>query len=97
MAQLESLCLATDHVVGFVNARGTVPVARLHDILNRVREVALHGVRHGAAMALAAAQVHSDHDLRLLPRGALVTGYPRDYERLVDDFSDAANSVVLTS
>ena len=54
-AQLESLCLAMDHAVGFVNARGAVPVARLHDILNHVREVALHGVRHGAAMALAAA------------------------------------------
>ena len=58
-AQLESLCLATDHATRFVNARGAAPVARLHDIPNRVREVALHGVPHGAAMALAAAQVHS--------------------------------------
>ena len=96
-AQLESLCSAADHVAGFVNARGAVPVVHLHDISNRVREVTLHGVHHGAAMALAAAQVHSGHDLRLLPHGALVTGYPRDYERLVKDFFDAANSVVLTS
>ena len=44
-----------DHAVGFVNARGAVPVVRLHDIPNRVREVALHSVRHGAAMALAVA------------------------------------------
>ena len=84
-------------MVGFINARGAAPVARLHDILNRVREVALHGVRHGAAMALAAAQVHSGHDLWLLPHGALVTEYPEDYERLVEDFFDAANSVALTS
>ena len=69
----------------------------MHDISNRVREVALHGVRHGAAMVLAAAQVHSGHDLRLLPRGAPATRYPGDYERLVEDFSNAANSVVLTS
>ena len=48
-------------------------------------------------MALAAAQVHFDHDLQLLPHGALVTGYPGDYERLVEDFFDAANSVALTS
>ena len=96
-AQLESLCLATDHAVGFVNARGAALVACLHDILNRVREVALHGVRHGAAMALAAVQVHSGRDLRLLPHGALVTGYLGDYERLVEDFFDAANSVALTS
>ena len=48
-------------------------------------------------MALAAAQVHSGHDLRLLPHGAPATRYPRDYERLVEDFSTAANSIVLTS
>ena len=96
-AQLESLRLAADHAVGFVNARGAVLMVRLHDIPNRIGEVALHGVHHGAAMALAAAQVHSDHDLRLLPHGAPATGYPRDYDRLVEDFSDTANSVVLTS
>ena len=96
-AQLESLQLAAEYAVGFVNARGDVPIVRLYDIPNRVREVALHGVRHGAAMALAAAQVHSNHDLRLLPRGTLVRGYLRDYERLVEDFFDAANSIALTS
>jgi len=85
-----------DHVVGFVNAKGAVLVVRLHDIPNRVREVALHDVRHGAAMALAAAQVHSDHDLRLLPHGASVIGYPGGYEQLVEDFFDATNSVALT-
>ena len=52
-----------DHAARFVNARGVVPVVRLHDIPNHVREVALHGVRHGAAMALAAAQAHSGHNL----------------------------------
>ena len=53
--------------MGFVNARGAIPMVHLHDILNRVREVALHGVRHGAAMALAAAQARSGHELLLLP------------------------------
>ena len=67
--QLESLRLATEHVVGFINARGAIPVVRLHNILNHVREVALHGVRHGAAMALASAQAHSSHELRFLPHG----------------------------
>ena len=51
--QLESLRSAADHAMGFLNARGTVPVVCLHDIPNRVREVALHGVRHGAVTALA--------------------------------------------
>ena len=47
--------MAAEHAAGFVNARGAVPVVHLYDILNRVREVTLHGVRHGAAAALAAA------------------------------------------
>ena len=76
-AQLESLRSATDHAVGFVNARAAVLVVRLHDIPNRVREVALHGVRHGAAMALAAAQARSGLNLRLLPHGFLDAAYPR--------------------
>ena len=48
-----------DHMAGFVNARGAVLVVRLHDIPNRVREVALNGVHHGATMALATAQARS--------------------------------------
>ena len=68
-AQLESLQLAAEYAVGFVNARGAVPIVRLYDIPNRVREVALLGVRYGAAAALAAAQARSGHNLRLLPHG----------------------------
>jgi len=52
---LEILRSAAEYAAGFVNARGVVPMVRLYDVLNHVREVALHGVRHGAAMALAAA------------------------------------------
>ena len=86
-----------EYAVGFVNARGTVPVVYLYDILNHVREVALHGVRHGAAMALAAALARSGHELRLLPHGFPTIEHPRDHERLVEDFIDAANSIALTS
>ena len=96
-AQLESLRSVVDHAAGFVNARGAVLVVRLHDILNRVREVALHGVRHGAAMALAAAQARSGHNLWLLPHGFLDTPYPRKHERLVEDFMSAANSVAFNT
>ena len=62
-AQLESLRSAVDHVARFVNARGAVLVVCLHDIPNHVREVALHGVRHGATMALAAAQARLGRNL----------------------------------
>ena len=83
--------------MGFVNARGTVPVVRLHDILNRVREVALHGVRHGAAMALATTQACSGHNLCLLPHGFLDAAHPREHDCLVEDFSSAANYVAFNT
>ena len=72
-------------------------MVRLHDILNHVREVALHGVRLGAAMALASAQVHSGHELRFLPHGFLAVAHPGDYERLIEDFFSAANSIAFIS
>jgi len=94
---LESLRSAADHATGFVNARGAVQAARLHDIPNRVREVALHGVRHGAATALATAQARSGHNLQLLPHGFLDAVPPRDHEHLIDEFFSAANSVAFNT
>ena len=35
-------------------------------MLAQVRTVALHGVRHGAALAMITSQLRSGHDLRLL-------------------------------
>ena len=64
---MKSLQSAAEYAAGLVNARGVVPVIRLYDVLNRVREVALHGVRHGAAMALAVAQARSGHELTSSP------------------------------
>ena len=96
-AQLESLQLAVEYAAGFVNARGAVPIVRLYDIPNRVREVALHGVRHGAATALAAAQARSGHNLWLLPHGFPDAVHPGDHERLTEDFLSAADSVALNT
>ena len=89
--------MAADHAVGFVNARGAVPVVRLHDIPNHVREVALHGIRHGAAMALAAPQARSGHNLRPLPHGFPDATHPGEHERLVEDFPSAANYVAFNT
>ena len=72
-------------------------VVRLYNIPNYVREVALHGVRHGVAMALAVAQARSGHKLRLLPHGFRGTKHPEDHERLVEDLFDAANYIALAS
>ena len=62
-AQLESLQLAADYATQLVNARGAIPTVRLHDIPNHAREIALHSIRHGAAVALAMAQVQSGFEL----------------------------------
>ena len=83
--------------MGFVNARGAIPIVHLYDILNYVREVALHGVRHGAAAALAAAQAHSGCNLRLLPHGFPDAMHPEDREHLTEGFHGAASSVAFST
>ena len=72
-------------------------MVRLHDIPNCVREVALHGIRHGTAMALAFVQAHSGHELWFHPHGFLAAAHPGDHERLIKDFFNAANSVAFIS
>ena len=89
--------MAAEHAAGFVNARGAVLVVLLYDIPNPVREVALHGVRHGAATALAAAQARSGHNLRFLPHDFPDAVHFGDHERLIEDFLSAANSVALNT
>ena len=89
--------MAADYAAGFVNARGAVLAVRLHDIPNHAREIALHGVRHGATVALAVAQVRSGYELRLLPHGFLVIGHPEDHESLIEDFSNTANTIAFSS
>ena len=74
-----------------------MPVVRLYDVPNRVREVALHDVCHGAAMALAVAQARSGHELRFLPHSFPATEHPEDHERLVKDFFNTTDSVALAS
>ena len=96
-AQLESLQLAAEYAVGFVNARGAISIVRLYDIPNRIREVALHGIHHGAATALAAAQARSGHNLRLLPHGFPDAVHPGDHERLTEDFLSVVDSVAFNT
>ena len=74
-----------------------MPMVRLYDVPNHIKEVALHGVRHGAPMALAAAKARSSHELRLLPHGFPATDHPEDHENLVEDFSNVANTIASSS
>ena len=60
----------------------------------RAREVALHGIWHGAVVALSIAQVRSGHDLRLLQL-SFPDGEDLDnYQDLVDDFEGAVEAAV---
>ena len=53
--QFENLQLAANVATADVNARGPLLINRLHDVPARLQEIALHSVRRGAAVALAAA------------------------------------------
>ena len=68
-----------------------------HDIPNHVREVALHGVHHRAATALAAAQARFGYNLWLLPHGFLDAMPLEDHERLIEEFFSAANSIAFNT
>ena len=78
--------------VNDVNVGGVLLGDRLRAMLARVRTVALSGVRHGADLALAAVQLRSSHDLRLL-----VPGFPVDVdeekEELTSNFTATAEDV----
>jgi len=55
--QLESLQLAVNVATNAINAWGPLINAHLHDVSARIQEIALHGVHHGASVALAIVQV----------------------------------------
>ena len=67
--QLESLQLATNAAMDAINARGSLINARLNDVPAYVQEIALHGVRHGVAVALTAVQVQTGYELHAMETG----------------------------
>jgi hypothetical protein len=52
-----------------VNAPGDTPTARIAALEDRVDEVALHGVRLGTTLGLAAMVTHTGVDDSMQPRG----------------------------
>jgi hypothetical protein len=77
-----------------VNTPGDTPVDRLAAIEDRVDEVAIHGIRLGTTLGLAAMATHTGVDYSIPPRG-FQGGAPKDideikviFERL-DGHSDA--------
>ena len=92
--QLESLQSAVNAAADVINARGSPIDARLQDIPTRVQEIALHGVRHGAAVALTAAQVQTGHDLHTMEVGFPADDGPEGHEDLIEDFTTAEEAIV---
>ena len=78
-----------------MNACGDTVAVRLQDIPNRIREVAGHGVRHGAAVALAAAQFETGHYLLQIEPFHFPLGSENwwAFEELADDMEMAAAAI----
>ena len=58
------------------------------------KEIALHGIRRGASVALAAAQVHIGYELHIMETGFPMGDGPEEHEELIEDFIDAAEAIV---
>jgi hypothetical protein len=97
-AQLDTLYLAIEAVTDFVNARGETMAERLQDVPVRIQEVTLHGVRSGAANALAAAQLSEGLELvdSLVPSFIDECADPA-FADLVDEFAPCADAVAAAS
>jgi len=73
-------------------------VERLQDVPNRIQEVALHGVRSGAANALAVAQLrHGVQLLKSLTPNFIEEGNDEGIEELVEEFAPCADAVTQIS
>ena len=80
--------------VDVINAQGSPIDARLQDIPVRVREIALHGVRHGVAVALTTAQVQTRYELHTMEIGFPSGDGPEEHEDLLEEFVMAAEAIV---
>ena len=91
---MESLQLAANTAVDVVHDRGSPIDARLQDVPICIQEIALHGVRHGVAVALTAAQVQTRYELHAMETGFLMGDGPEEHEDLLEEFVMAAEAIV---
>ena len=92
-AQTQALHQAVNGAATMVNARGDLLVDRLQDIPNRARQIATHGVRQGAATALAVAQTCTEHNLLLLEPIFLEGEGRAGFDDLIVHFDVTANAI----
>ena len=79
-----------------MNVRGVLLEDHLWAMPARVRTMALSGVCHGATLALAAMQLCSSHDLRLL-EPSFPVGTNEEKDNLIGDFTIAAKAIVVAT
>ena len=91
---MESLQLAANATVDAVHARSSLINACLHDVLARVWEIVLHGVRHGAVVALTVVQVQTGYELHTMETGFPLGDGPEEHEDLLEEFDMAAEAIV---
>jgi hypothetical protein len=80
-AKLDQLKTLVKQLADKVNAPGDTPADRLASVENRVDEVALHGVRLGTTLGLAAMATHTGVDYSIQPRG-FQGGSPEDVNEI---------------
>jgi hypothetical protein len=68
-AELDRLKMLVKQLVDKVNARGDTPAERLAAVEDCADEVAVHGIRLGTTLGLAAMATHTDVDYSIQPRG----------------------------
>jgi hypothetical protein len=78
-AELNRLKALVEKLANKVNAPGDMPEARLSAVVGRVDEVALHGVRLGTALGLAAMSMRTSVDYSTRPPG-FDGGAPEDLD-----------------
>jgi hypothetical protein len=80
-AELNQLKTLVEQLADKVNARGDTPAERLAAVEHRVDEVAIHGVRLGTTLGLAAMATHTDVDYSTRLCG-FRGGAPEDIEEI---------------
>jgi hypothetical protein len=68
-AELDHLKMLVKQLADKVNAPGDTPAERLAAMEDRVDEVAVHGIRLGTTLGLAAMATHTGVDYSIQPRG----------------------------
>jgi hypothetical protein len=79
--ELDQLKMLVKQLADKVNAPGDTPVERLAAVEDRVDEVAVHDIRLGTTLGLAAMAMHTGVDYSIQPRG-FRGGAPEDIDEI---------------